>query len=175
MGGGRANVFSEPESKCSSPSWGLILSAPGACGRGRWQHFGLLWLPDEPGWINDCGPCVPRSVTPLVQRPRRRGNFCGQYFQFLKLHRSQGGNVHPMWEYKVINRLSHALLSEQGEWRPGVVISGHFNAVLDLSWDPEGDFILSVGADQTTRLFTPWRKQDGTQVRWKKGVICKPM
>uniref|UniRef100_A0A8D3DQ99 Elongator complex protein 2 n=1 Tax=Scophthalmus maximus TaxID=52904 RepID=A0A8D3DQ99_SCOMX len=51
---------------------------------------------------------------------------------------------------------------EQGVWRPGVVISGHFNAVQDLSWDPEGEFILSVGSDQTTRLFTPWRKQDAT-------------
>lgn len=60
------------------------------------------------------------------------------------------------------------LLSSQGEWRPGVVTSGHFNGVLDLSWDPEGEFILSVGADQTTRLFTPWRKQDGSQVRKKR-------
>eukprot|EP00066_Takifugu_rubripes_P017915 XP_011607181.1 PREDICTED: elongator complex protein 2 isoform X1 [Takifugu rubripes] len=65
-----------------------------------------------------------------------------------------------------------ALLSEQGQWRPGVVISGHFNAVLDLSWDPEGDFILSVGADQTTRLFTPWRKQDGRQETWHE--ISRP-
>uniref|UniRef100_A0A3Q3JV70 Elongator complex protein 2 n=1 Tax=Monopterus albus TaxID=43700 RepID=A0A3Q3JV70_MONAL len=53
-----------------------------------------------------------------------------------------------------------------GEWRPGVVISGHFNAVQDLSWDPEGEFILSVGSDQTTRLFTPWRKQDAQQPTW---------
>lgn len=57
-----------------------------------------------------------------------------------------------------------ALLSSQGQWRPAVVISGHFDAVLDLSWDPEGEFVLSVGADQTTRLFTPWRRRDGTQV-----------
>uniref|UniRef100_A0A8C3AMH6 Elongator complex protein 2 n=1 Tax=Cyclopterus lumpus TaxID=8103 RepID=A0A8C3AMH6_CYCLU len=51
---------------------------------------------------------------------------------------------------------------KEGQWRPGVVISGHFNAVQDLSWDPEGEFILSVGSDQTTRLFTPWRNQDVT-------------
>lgn len=56
------------------------------------------------------------------------------------------------------------MLSGQGEWRPGVVVSGHFNAVLDLGWDPEGEFILSLGADQTTRLFTPWRTQDGKRV-----------
>lgn len=59
-------------------------------------------------------------------------------------------------------------LSPQGEWRPGVVVSGHFNAVLDLGWDPEGEFILSVGADQMTRLFTPWRKHDGQRVSGEK-------
>lgn len=45
------------------------------------------------------------------------------------------------------------------------MISGHFNALQDLSWDPEGEFILSVGSDKTTRLFTPWRKQDAKQVK----------
>uniref|UniRef100_A0AAQ6IER7 Elongator complex protein 2 n=1 Tax=Anabas testudineus TaxID=64144 RepID=A0AAQ6IER7_ANATE len=35
---------------------------------------------------------------------------------------------------------------KEGVWRPGVVISGHFNAVQDLSWDPEGEFIISVGS-----------------------------
>ncbi|XP_061752984.1 elongator complex protein 2 isoform X2 [Nerophis ophidion] len=60
---------------------------------------------------------------------------------------------------------------EDGEWRPGVVISGHFNAVQDLSWDPEGEFILSVGSDQTTRLFTPWRR-DSKQATWHE--ISRP-
>ncbi|XP_060915579.1 elongator complex protein 2 [Labrus mixtus] len=60
----------------------------------------------------------------------------------------------------------------EGEWRPGVVISGHFNAVQDLSWDPEGQFILSVGSDQTSRLFTPWRKHDSKQATWHE--ISRP-
>ncbi|XP_054619533.1 elongator complex protein 2 [Dunckerocampus dactyliophorus] len=61
---------------------------------------------------------------------------------------------------------------EDGEWRPGVVISGHFNAVQDLSWDPEGEFLLSVGSDQTTRLFTGWRRQDSKQLTWHE--ISRP-
>lgn len=52
----------------------------------------------------------------------------------------------------------------QGEWRPSVVISGHFNAVQDLSWDPEGEFIITVGSDQTTRLFTPWTRNECSEV-----------
>ncbi|KAK5603085.1 Elongator subunit elp2 [Crenichthys baileyi] len=61
---------------------------------------------------------------------------------------------------------------KEGEWRPGVVISGHFNAVQDLSWDPEGQFILSVGSDQTSRLFTTWRMQDSKQATWHE--ISRP-
>lgn len=67
------------------------------------------------------------------------------------------------------------MLFMQGEWRPGVVISGHFNAVQDLSWDPEGEFILSVGLDQTTRLITPWRKKDGEKVKVAPNLQCLQM
>ncbi|KAL0961908.1 hypothetical protein UPYG_G00333230 [Umbra pygmaea] len=61
---------------------------------------------------------------------------------------------------------------EQGRWNPGVVISGHFSAVQDLSWDPEGEFVLSVGTDQTTRLFTPWKKKHQAQPSWHE--ISRP-
>uniref|UniRef100_A0A8C7PMU7 Elongator complex protein 2 n=1 Tax=Oncorhynchus mykiss TaxID=8022 RepID=A0A8C7PMU7_ONCMY len=64
------------------------------------------------------------------------------------------------------------LWTQSHEWRPGVVISGHFNAVQDLSWDPEGEFILSVGSDQTTRLLTPWKRMDQTQPTWHE--ISRP-
>ncbi|XP_028255399.1 elongator complex protein 2 isoform X2 [Parambassis ranga] len=61
---------------------------------------------------------------------------------------------------------------KESEWRPGVVISGHFNAVQDLSWDPDGEFIISVGLDQTSRLFTPWRKHNSRQATWHE--ISRP-
>ncbi|XP_044513787.1 elongator complex protein 2 isoform X6 [Gracilinanus agilis] len=61
---------------------------------------------------------------------------------------------------------------EQKEWTPGVVISGHFNSVQDLRWDPEGEFIMTVSADQTTRLFAPWRKKDDSQITWHE--IARP-
>ncbi|KAF7210717.1 elongator complex protein 2 [Nothobranchius furzeri] len=60
----------------------------------------------------------------------------------------------------------------EGEWRPGVVVSGHFDVVQDLSWDPEGEFILTVGSDQTTRLFTPWKKQNNKEITWHE--ISRP-
>ncbi|XP_063239821.1 elongator complex protein 2 [Bacillus rossius redtenbacheri] len=46
-------------------------------------------------------------------------------------------------------------------WVPGVVVGGHFGAVVDLCWEPGGQFLLSAGADQTTRLHAPWLRADG--------------
>ncbi|KAG2465223.1 ELP2 protein, partial [Polypterus senegalus] len=60
----------------------------------------------------------------------------------------------------------------KGEWTPAVVLSGHFGSVQDLSWDPQGEFIMSVGSDQTTRLFAPWRKKGQTKVSWHE--ISRP-
>ncbi|KAI7798441.1 elongator complex protein 2 [Triplophysa rosa] len=62
--------------------------------------------------------------------------------------------------------------NSQGEWRPAVVVSGHFNAVQDLSWDPEGEFIITVGSDQTTRFLTPWKRKECSQVTWHE--ISRP-
>ncbi|XP_062356362.1 elongator complex protein 2 isoform X4 [Cinclus cinclus] len=61
---------------------------------------------------------------------------------------------------------------EQNEWTPEVVISGHFNSVEDVKWDPEGEFIISVGSDQTTRLFAPWKRKEETELTWHE--IARP-
>ncbi|XP_044776844.1 elongator complex protein 2 isoform X7 [Neomonachus schauinslandi] len=61
---------------------------------------------------------------------------------------------------------------EQREWTPEIVISGHFDGVQDLMWDPEGEFIITVGTDQTTRLFAPWNRKDQSEVTWHE--IARP-
>jgi len=47
-----------------------------------------------------------------------------------------------------------------------VAVSGHFGPVQDIDWDPvDGQFLVSVSSDQTTRLHAPW-KQEGLQSVW---------
>ncbi|KAM8967768.1 elongator complex protein 2 isoform 1-T1 [Pelodytes ibericus] len=60
--------------------------------------------------------------------------------------------------------------TEQDKWIPMVVISGHFSSVQGLRWDPVGNFIITVGSDQTTRLFGPWKRKG--QVTWHE--IARP-
>lgn len=43
-------------------------------------------------------------------------------------------------------------------WVPGINVGGHFSEVRDLSWNPRGEFLLTVSADQTTRCHAPWQR-----------------
>ncbi|XP_078039395.1 elongator complex protein 2 [Augochlora pura] len=58
------------------------------------------------------------------------------------------GSFH-IWEYsdKVKN------------WIPKSVPGGHFSEVVDLCWDPKGRFLVTVSADQTTRIHAPWKNE----------------
>lgn len=40
-----------------------------------------------------------------------------------------------------------------GRWRQRPAVTGHARAVHDLAWAPDGAYLLSTGADQTTRLW----------------------
>lgn len=57
--------------------------------------------------------------------------------------------------------------NEEGRWVPVTFLTGHFDSVNDLAWDPiHGRYLVSVSSDQTCRLFaeaktsstTGWRE-----------------
>ena len=48
----------------------------------------------------------------------------------------------------------------EGEWGPGVVVGGHQQQVVDLSWGPHGRWLLTVSRDQSARIHVVWQKED---------------
>lgn len=61
----------------------------------------------------------------------------------------------------------NVFVQETNQWQPSVVCGGHFNAVEDVRWEPtHGRYIMSLSADQTTRIHAPWNKPDGKHDRW---------
>lgn len=50
---------------------------------------------------------------------------------------------------------------------PSVTFGGHFKEVVDLQWEPDGEFILSASTDQTTRIHCPWnRSHKSNNITW---------
>lgn len=45
-------------------------------------------------------------------------------------------------------------------WMPGNVVGGHFAEVRDLCWNSNGEYLLTVSIDQTTRCFAQWHRPD---------------
>ncbi|XP_008053702.1 elongator complex protein 2 isoform X4 [Carlito syrichta] len=118
----------------------------------------ILWAPDEESgvWLEQ------------VRVGEVGGNTLGFYdCQFnedgsMIIAHAFHGALH-LWKQNTVN---------PREWTPEIVISGHFDGVQDLMWDPEGEFIITVGTDQTTRLFAPWKRKDQSQVTWHE--IARP-
>ncbi|KAL1568382.1 Elongator subunit elp2 [Salvia divinorum] len=45
------------------------------------------------------------------------------------------------------------------DWKPQKVPSGHFAPVSDISWARDGEYLLSVSHDQTSRVFSAWSNE----------------
>ncbi|CAL8398074.1 unnamed protein product [Gadus morhua 'NCC'] len=118
----------------------------------------ILWAPEEASgvWVEQV----------------RVGEVGGNTLGFYGCQMGPDGSMIVAHAFHGALHLWHKRQDREGEWSPGVVMSGHFNAVQDLSWDPEGEYLLSVGSDQTARLLTPWKQKDGTQTSWHE--ISRP-
>ncbi|XP_074574276.1 elongator complex protein 2 [Curcuma longa] len=60
------------------------------------------------------------------------------------------------------------------DWKPQNVPSGHFASVSDIAWSKNGEYVLSVSHDQTTRVFAPWHSEAsfGERTTWHE--IARP-
>lgn len=48
---------------------------------------------------------------------------------------------------------------ENGAWKAIISPTGHFDEVSSLAWEPNGEYLVSVSADQTARLHAPWTRE----------------
>ena len=53
-------------------------------------------------------------------------------------------------------------------WKSVVSITGHYGEVTSLAWEPNGEYLITVSADQTARLHAPW-KRDGIETWHEMG------
>ncbi|KAI5367904.1 Putative elongator complex protein [Septoria linicola] len=51
-------------------------------------------------------------------------------------------------------------------WVQEVGVGGHVEEVRSLAWARSGRYLLSTGSDQTTRLYSQWRKSGKESVTW---------
>lgn len=118
----------------------------------------ILWAPDEESgvWLEQV----------------RVGEVGGNTLGFYDCQFSEDGSMIIAHAFHGALHLWKQSATNPKEWTPEIVISGHFDGVQDLTWDPEGEFIITVGTDQTTRLFAPWKRKDQSQVTWHE--IARP-
>ncbi|KAL0296691.1 UNVERIFIED_CONTAM: Elongator complex protein 2 [Sesamum radiatum] len=60
------------------------------------------------------------------------------------------------------------------DWKPQKVPSGHFASVSDISWAREGEYLLSVSHDQTSRVFSAWHDESSLENREAWHEIARP-
>uniref|UniRef100_A0A8C2S6X6 Elongator complex protein 2 n=1 Tax=Capra hircus TaxID=9925 RepID=A0A8C2S6X6_CAPHI len=118
----------------------------------------ILWAPDEESgvWLEQV----------------RVGEVGGNTLGFYDCQFNEDGSMIIAHAFHGALHLWKQNATNPKEWTPEIVISGHFDGVQDLTWDPEGEFIITVGTDQTTRLFAPWKRKDQSQVTWHE--IARP-
>ncbi|NXD16794.1 ELP2 protein, partial [Nothocercus nigrocapillus] len=120
----------------------------------------ILWAPEE------------ESGVWLEQASVRVGEVGGNTLGFFDCQFSPDGSMIVAHAFHGALHLWKQTALNKKEWTPEVVISGHFSSVEDVKWDPQGEFIVSVGSDQTTRLFAPWKRKHETEVTWHE--IARP-
>lgn len=60
----------------------------------------------------------------------------------------------------------HQSAENEKLWEPGVIVGGHFADVRDVCWEPQGQFLFSTAADQTTRVHAPCGTSKARDPTW---------
>ena len=135
--------------------------------------YSVKWTQNQNGVLMLLSSSIDKSVilwkqqgeNDIITEELRVGNIGGNNLGFIgslitEDHRmiigqSYTGALH-VWSYN----------EESSSWLANVSIGGHANSVTDVSWDPQGNYLLSCSSDQTTRLHACWLQEGSTQLSW---------
>ncbi|KAF8520130.1 WD40-repeat-containing domain protein [Gautieria morchelliformis] len=127
----------------------------------------ILWSPSSLP-----SPSVDQDSTPLWISQQRFGDVGGQRF---------GGFVGGIWAdndngCEVLGwgwgggwRRWRCLTVPEGHaetWEEAGAVTGHQGAVRSIAWAPCGDYLLSTGLDQTSRIHGPYRRPSSDRESW---------
>ena len=67
---------------------------------------------------------------------------------------SYTGSLHLWWN------------KDEAYWSSAPAPSGHYDSVRDLTWSPNGSYLLTTGYDQTTRLYSKYNLPGSENKCW---------
>lgn len=70
--------------------------------------------------------------------------------------------------------LMWTLSDDNSVWRPTHTVSGHYQAVMDLTWDSSETYLLSASSDQTVRVLAPRKRADDPEEEIVWHEIARP-
>ncbi|KAJ1915708.1 Elongator subunit elp2 [Mycoemilia scoparia] len=91
------------------------------------------------------------------------------------------GFLGAQWDRDALSILAHGYqgtfhlwrkTGEDSAWTGEVTLSGHFDSVQDVLWEPTGGkYLMSLSLDQTSRIYAPWRTPSA-QDKNNEGRCC---
>ncbi|KAI8942950.1 hypothetical protein NX059_000989 [Plenodomus lindquistii] len=169
----KAHWFSTDASKYSVTFEALLLGHEDWIYQASWRHRGgklqLLTTSEDNSlaiWESDPSSGVWVCITRLGEISAQKGSTsatgsAGGFW--IGLWSPDGDSVVSLGRTGSWRKWTYSTAEDM--WAQQVAITGHVRQVRGVSWSKDGSYLLSTSSDQTTRLYSQWRR-DGFAPSW---------
>jgi elongator complex protein 2 len=116
----------------------------------------MLWRPSSESFAANDSDSLNRDYSNIWINDIRVGELGGHTLGFYGCRFSPNGAAILANGFSGCFHLWSRSPSAEKLWLPFVTVGGHYGAVTDITWDSEGNYLLSCSGDQTTRAFARW-------------------